>query len=61
MYTGEDTGTSGVPSRGSKKSRFNKRRVAPIPLDSVGRPIFPILLGSLTIYCLGDVSWLLIG
>jgi hypothetical protein len=30
--------------------------VQPIPLDNSGRPIFPIELGHLTVYCLGDVS-----
>jgi hypothetical protein len=48
---------SGVTSRSNKKVRpsLNKRRVAPIPLDGAGRPIFPIELGTLTIYCLGEV------
>lgn len=46
-----------VPVKASKKSRPNqsKRRVTPIPLDNSGRPIFPIELGSLTIYCLGEI------
>lgn len=31
----------------------------PIPLDSSGRPLFPIVLGGLTVYSLGEVSvWL---
>lgn len=43
--------------KATKKARPNqtKRRVTPIPLDNSGRPIFPIELGPLTIYCLGEI------
>lgn len=44
-------------TKATKKARPNqtKRRVTPIPLDNSGRPIFPIELGLLTIYCLGEI------
>ncbi|KAH0956278.1 hypothetical protein HN011_006556 [Eciton burchellii] len=49
--------TDGTESK-SKTKRYNKsaRRVVQlIPLDVHGRPIFPIALGDLTIYSLGEV------
>ncbi len=37
----------------------SRKLVQPIPLDSSGRPVFPIVLGGLTVYSLGEVSvWL---
>lgn len=36
-------------------SKLRKKLVQPIPLDSTGRPVFPIELGSLTIHSLGEV------
>lgn len=33
----------------------SKRIVQPIPLDSSGRPIFPIILGGLTVHSLGEI------
>lgn len=33
-----------------------RKLVQPIPLDSSGRPVFPIVLGGLTVYSLGEVS-----
>lgn len=51
------TSTEGTESK-SKAKRYNKtaRRVVQlIPLDVHGRPIFPIALGDLTIYSLGEV------
>ena len=39
-----------------KKGKIVKRFVTPIPLDNTGRPIFPIELGTLTVYCLGEVG-----
>jgi len=53
-----DDATSSVIARSSKKSRPStqpRRRITPVPLDSSGRPIFPIELGSLTVYSLGEV------
>lgn len=32
-----------------------RRLVQPIPLDSTGRPVFPIVLGGLTVYSLGEI------
>ncbi|XP_014471280.1 PREDICTED: transforming growth factor beta regulator 1 [Dinoponera quadriceps] len=51
------TSTDGSETK-SKTKRYNKttRRVVQlIPLDMHGRPIFPIGLGDLTIYSLGEV------
>ncbi|XP_029666910.1 transforming growth factor beta regulator 1 [Formica exsecta] len=51
------TPTDGSESK-NKAKRYNKtaRRVVQlIPLDIHGRPIFPIALGDLTIYSLGEV------
>ncbi|GJQ74991.1 hypothetical protein Trydic_g9613 [Trypoxylus dichotomus] len=41
------------PRKNSVKIR--KKLVQPIPLDSTGRPVFPIELGNLTIHSLGEV------
>lgn len=40
-----------------KKSSSNKAKkiVQPIPLDMTGRPVFPIVLGGLTVHSLGEV------
>ncbi|KYM91224.1 Transforming growth factor beta regulator 1 [Atta colombica] len=49
--------TDGSESK-NKTKRYNKtarRLVQLIPLDVHGRPLFPIALGDLTIYSLGDV------
>jgi len=48
-----------VPKKMSKKRKLadgSRKLVQPIPLDSSGRPVFPIVLGGLTIYSLGEVS-----
>ena len=34
----------------------SRKLVQPISLDSSGRPVFPIVLGGLTVYSLGEVS-----
>lgn len=51
-----------VPKKMSKKRKLadgSRKLVQPIPLDSSGRPVFPIVLGGLTVYSLGEVSvWL---
>ena len=55
--TGSDV-TSSIIARTSKKCRPSaqpRRRITPVPLDSSGRPVFPIELGSLTVYSLGEV------
>lgn len=40
-----------------KKSNTTKTKkiVHPIPLDITGRPVFPIVLGGLTVHSLGEV------
>lgn len=48
-----------VPKKMSKKRKLtdgSRKLVQPIPLDSSGRPVFPIVLGGLTVYSLGEVS-----
>jgi len=58
LGTADDV-TSSIIARSSKKSGSStqpRRRITPVPLDSSGRPIFPIELGSLTVYSLGEVS-----
>ena len=42
--------------KSSKAGGLGKRLVQPIPLDNCGRPIFPIVLGGLTVHSLGEVS-----
>lgn len=48
-----------VPRKISKKRKIAeggaRKLVQPIPLDSTGRPVFPIVLGGLTVYSLGEV------
>jgi len=39
-----------------KVKMSSKRLVQSIPLDDTGRPILPIELGNLVIYCLGEVG-----
>ena len=41
-----------------KKSTTSKAKkiVQPIPLDITGRPVFPIVLGGLTVHSLGEVK-----
>lgn len=51
--------------KGKENGRASKRRaplelgihrlVPPLPLDPTGRPIFPIALGPLTVYSLGEI------
>lgn len=48
-----------VPKKISKKRKLSdgsRKLVQPIPLDSSGRPVFPIVLGGLTVYSLGEVG-----
>ncbi|OQR80076.1 transforming growth factor beta regulator 1-like, partial [Tropilaelaps mercedesae] len=42
--------------RGRKKGNSDKRFVQPIPLDSMGRPIFPIELPGIEVHCLGEID-----
>ncbi|KAF8787216.1 Chitotriosidase-1 like protein [Argiope bruennichi] len=48
-----EEGAKPKPKR--RKVPADKRLVTPIPLDVAGRPIFPIVLGSLTIHSLGVI------
>ena len=48
---------SDEPQKKVKRGKNSKRLVQPIPLDSSGRPIFPIELGHLTVHSLGEVSF----
>ncbi|KAM4704163.1 transforming growth factor beta regulator 1 [Rhinophrynus dorsalis] len=50
---------SDVLKKSSKKKRVSegsiRKWIHPIPLDPSGRPVFPIVLESLTIYSLGEI------
>ncbi|XP_031429526.1 transforming growth factor beta regulator 1 isoform X2 [Clupea harengus] len=56
---GRENGREEVPRKMSKKRKVAesgvRRLVQPIPLDSTGRPVFPIVLGGLTVYSLGEI------
>uniref|UniRef100_S4RZS0 Transforming growth factor beta regulator 1 n=1 Tax=Petromyzon marinus TaxID=7757 RepID=S4RZS0_PETMA len=52
----DEKGSKGKASKRRKGGEGPTRRlVQPIPLDQMGRPIFPIALGDLTIYSLGEI------
>lgn len=51
-------GTERKPAKPRKSnSKMHKKVVQLIPLDQSGRPIFPILLGNLTVHSLGEVIY----
>uniref|UniRef100_A0A1A8QPL4 Transforming growth factor beta regulator 1 n=3 Tax=Nothobranchius pienaari TaxID=704102 RepID=A0A1A8QPL4_9TELE len=55
---GRDNGKEEFPKKMSKKRKLadgSRKLVQPIPLDSSGRPVFPIVLGGLTVYSLGEI------
>ncbi|KAM9853188.1 transforming growth factor beta regulator 1 [Aulostomus maculatus] len=55
---GRENGKEEVPKKISKKRKLadgSRKLVQPIPLDSSGRPVFPIVLGGLTVYSLGEI------
>uniref|UniRef100_A0A3Q3VVB5 HTH HARE-type domain-containing protein n=1 Tax=Mola mola TaxID=94237 RepID=A0A3Q3VVB5_MOLML len=55
---GRENGKEDFPKKMSKKRKLSsgsRKLVQPIPLDSSGRPVFPIVLGGLTIYSLGEI------
>ncbi|XP_017275627.1 transforming growth factor beta regulator 1 [Kryptolebias marmoratus] len=55
---GKENGREDLPKKMSKKRKLadgSRRLVQPIPLDSSGRPVFPIVLGGLTVYSLGEI------
>ena len=53
FYNFIDEGSKPRPKK--KKIPADKRIARSIPVDAAGRPIFPIVLGSLTIHSLGVV------
>uniref|UniRef100_A0A8B9K422 Transforming growth factor beta regulator 1 n=1 Tax=Astyanax mexicanus TaxID=7994 RepID=A0A8B9K422_ASTMX len=56
---GRENGREDVSRKMSKKRKVSesgmRKLVQPIPLDSSGRPVFPITLGGLTVYSLGEI------
>ncbi|KAK2846978.1 hypothetical protein Q5P01_009977 [Channa striata] len=55
---GRENGKEELPKKISKKRKLadgSRKLVQPIPLDSSGRPVFPIVLGGLTVYSLGEI------
>lgn len=53
-----ENGKEEISRKISKKRKLadgSRRLVQPIPLDSSGRPVFPIVLGGLTVYSLGEI------
>lgn len=53
-----ENGKDEVLRKISKKRKLadgSRKLVQPIPLDSSGRPVFPIVLGGLTLYSLGEI------
>uniref|UniRef100_A0A3Q3FST4 Transforming growth factor beta regulator 1 n=1 Tax=Labrus bergylta TaxID=56723 RepID=A0A3Q3FST4_9LABR len=55
---GRENGKEEIPKKMSKKRRLadgSRKLVQPISLDSCGRPVFPIVLGGLTVYSLGEI------
>ncbi|KAG7480199.1 hypothetical protein JOB18_045435 [Solea senegalensis] len=55
---GRENGKEDLPKKISKKRKLvdgSRKLVQPIPLDSSGRPVFPIILGGLTVYSLGEI------
>ncbi|KAJ4942110.1 hypothetical protein JOQ06_011979 [Pogonophryne albipinna] len=52
------TSGASVPKKMTKKRKLadgSRKLVQPIHLDSSGRPVFPIVLGGLTVYSLGEI------
>ncbi|XP_034148529.1 transforming growth factor beta regulator 1 isoform X3 [Esox lucius] len=56
---GRENGKECSPKKMSKKRKLavggSRKLVQPIALDSSGRPVFPIVLGGLTVYSLGEI------
>ncbi|XP_057694724.1 transforming growth factor beta regulator 1 isoform X4 [Corythoichthys intestinalis] len=53
-----ENGKDEIPKKMTKKRKLadgSRKLVQPIPLDSSGRPVFPIVLGGLTVYSLGEI------
>ncbi|KAK6182499.1 hypothetical protein SNE40_010177 [Patella caerulea] len=43
------------PKPKKSKSQNMKRTIPPIPLDSLGRPVFPMMMGDLTLHSIGEI------
>ncbi|XP_060929283.1 transforming growth factor beta regulator 1 isoform X1 [Limanda limanda] len=55
---GRENGKEELPKKMTKKRKLmdgSRKLVQPISLDSCGRPVFPIVLGGLTVYSLGEI------
>ncbi|XP_061683682.1 transforming growth factor beta regulator 1 [Syngnathoides biaculeatus] len=55
---GRENGKDELQKKVPKKRKLadgSRKLVQPIPLDSCGRPVFPIVLGGLTVYSLGEI------
>ncbi|XP_046891745.1 transforming growth factor beta regulator 1 isoform X3 [Hypomesus transpacificus] len=56
---GRENGKEEVSKKMGKKRKLgdggSRKLVQPISLDSSGRPVFPIVLGGLTVYSLGEI------
>ncbi|XP_061137716.1 transforming growth factor beta regulator 1 [Syngnathus typhle] len=55
---GRENGKDELPKKMAKKRKLadgSRKLVQLIPLDSCGRPVFPIVLGGLTLYSLGEI------
>ncbi|XP_061917856.1 uncharacterized protein LOC133659137 [Entelurus aequoreus] len=53
-----ENGKEEFPRKMTKKRKLadgSRKLVQPIALDSCGRPVFPIVLGGLTVYSLGEI------
>ncbi|XP_076850639.1 transforming growth factor beta regulator 1 [Brachyhypopomus gauderio] len=51
----EDSATKKMSKKRKGPEGGARKLVRPIPLDSTGRPVFPIVLGGLTVYSLGEI------
>lgn len=52
---GANQGTPPVKPKRKKPGTAIKRKVQPISVDAKGKPIFPIVLGGLTVHSLGEI------
>ncbi|KAF5905485.1 transforming growth factor beta regulator 1 isoform X1, partial [Clarias magur] len=52
---GREEGTKKMSKKRKVAEGGMRKLVQPIPLDSSGRPVFPIVLGGLTVYSLGEI------
>ncbi|XP_076330205.1 transforming growth factor beta regulator 1 [Tachypleus tridentatus] len=52
-----DACEDGVKIKPKKKKTATDRPQAQVPSSSAAQPIFPVLLGDLTVYCLGEIKF----